>query len=392
MKRKLIRMLLSMAVAALAGAGLSRAQAPAPLPNPALTGPLQWLPPAIFDAGPLGKIAANGIVSGYGLVQNNHVPGDSAGQATLSNGLLFVQKPDGKYQYFVQVGAYTMPSLGTPFLSAADTVKDFYGPVPVAFFKLPAGKTTSFEIGSLPTLIGEESTFTFQNPTVERGLLWNQENAINRGIQVNQTLGKYVTAQLSWNDGYYSDRYTWLSGALTYAKGPHTVVFEGMGNYDKTAYQTAATPVQNNSTMYLVGYTYAKGAWIVQPYYQYSNVPTNPAVGVAHGATTNGGAFLASYAFKHGFSLPARIEYITSSGTAANGAVNLIFGPGSGATSFTVTPTIQKGALYFRGDIAWIHANNYTAGDVFGSSASDPDQVRATAEIGLIFGNNVTQK
>ncbi|MFP5266822.1 MAG: hypothetical protein ACLGQU_05600, partial [Acidobacteriota bacterium] len=56
--------------------------APAPLPTPSLTGPLQWLPPAVFDAGPLGKLSANGIVSGYGLSQNNPMPGDSTGQAT----------------------------------------------------------------------------------------------------------------------------------------------------------------------------------------------------------------------------------------------------------------------------------------------------------------------
>ncbi len=26
---------------------------------------------------------------------------------------------------------------------------------------------------------------------IERGLLWNQENAITRGMQINQTLGKF---------------------------------------------------------------------------------------------------------------------------------------------------------------------------------------------------------
>ena len=97
--------------------------------------------------------------------------------------------------------------------------------------------------------MGAESTFTFQNMNIERGLLWNQENAVNRGIQVNQTFGK-VTASLSWNDGYYSNRYSWLSGALTYASGPHSIVFSGMGNLGQTAFQTPATPVQNNSTMY----------------------------------------------------------------------------------------------------------------------------------------------
>ena len=369
-----------------------KADPPAPLPTPSVTGPLQWLPPALFDAGPLGKIAANGIVTGSGLWQDNHVPGDDTGQAALSNGQIFIQKADGKYQYFIEVGAYTMPSLGTAFLPADKTVSDFFGPVPVAFLKVPVGKTTSFQIGALPTLMGAEYTFTFENMNIERGLLWNQENAVNRGIQVNQTLGKYFTASLSWNDGYYSNRYSWLSGSLTYTKGPHSIIFAGMGNAGQTAYQTAATPVQNNSTMYAVIYTYTKGAWIVQPYYQYSNIPTNPAVGVAKGASTNGGALLISRAFKKGFSLPGRVEYITTSGSSADQAVNLLYGPGSAATSVTLTPTIQKGGLFLRGDLSWVHANSYAPGDVFGKAGTNPNQARAMAEIGFIFGSNITEK
>ena len=34
--------------------------APAPLPTPSVTGPLASLPPAVFDAGPFGRIAVNG--------------------------------------------------------------------------------------------------------------------------------------------------------------------------------------------------------------------------------------------------------------------------------------------------------------------------------------------
>ena len=222
-------LLQSMAGAAMAIALISGAQTPvtppAPAPAPAaapaplstfvLTGPLQWLPPATFDAGPLGKLSVNGIVTGFSVFQNNSVPGDDKAQATLSNGQIFIQKADGKLQYYIQAGAYTMPTLSVPFANAQDTVKNFYGPVPVAYLKLPVGKTTQFLIGSLPTLMGAESTFTYQNFNIERGIVWNQENAINHGIQINQTMGKYLSGAISWNDGYYSNRYSWLSGSLT---------------------------------------------------------------------------------------------------------------------------------------------------------------------------------
>lgn len=365
--------------------------APAPLSTPAITGPLQAIPPAVFDGGPFGKIDVNGVVTGMGLWQGNHVPGDNTTQAALSNGQIFIQKTDGWFQFYIQAGAYTLPALGTPFLATDKTLTDFYGPVPLAYLKLQAGKNTSFEIGALPTLIGAEYTFTFENMNVERGLLWNQETAVSHGIQVNQTMGKF-SASLSWNDGFYSNRYTWLSGSLAYTNGPHSLSFVAAGNLGHTAFLTAATPVQNNGSIYNIIYTYTKGAWIIQPYYQYTSVPTDTKIGIAKGASTNGGAVLISRSFKRGFSLAGRGEYITSSGSVADNAVNLMYGPGSGGWSATVTPTFQKGGFFVRGDLSFVRAVNYTPGDVFGPTGMNQNQPRAMAEIGFMFGNNIREK
>jgi hypothetical protein len=386
----------AMAIALMSGAqtpATPSATAPAPLSTFVLTGPLQWLPPARFDAGPLGKLSVNGIVTGFSQFQNNSVPGDAGAQATLSNGQIFIQRSDGKLQWFVQAGVYTMPTLSVPFVNAQNTVNNFYGPVPVAYLKWQAAKNTQFLIGSLPTLMGAESTFTYQNFNIERGIVWNQENAINRGIQVNQTVGKYLSAAISWNDGYYSNRYSWLSGSATLTKGPHSLVYDGMGNLGQTAYQTAATPVQNNSYMHAVIYTYAKGPWIISPYFQYSKLPTNAKVGVTKGTSATGGALNVSYAFKSGFSLPARVEYLTSSGSATDGSVNLLgFGAGSAGTTFTATPTYQKGGMYVRSDLAWVRATNYTPGSAFGKTGTDASQFRGVLEFGFIFGQNITEK
>ena len=123
-----------------------------------------------------------------------------------------MQKTDGWFQFYVQAGAYDSSVARVAVHRPNDTtMTNTYGPVPVGFLKLQAGKNTSFLVGALPTLIGAEYTFTFQNMNIERGLLWNQETAVSRGIQVNQTMGKF-TASFSWNDGYYSNRYSWLIG------------------------------------------------------------------------------------------------------------------------------------------------------------------------------------
>jgi hypothetical protein len=369
---------------------------PAPLPTPSVTGPVSWLPPTVFDAGPFGKIAVNGILDGLGMWTGNYVSGDSSRQAGLTNGQVFIQKADGFFQFYLQAGAYNIAALGTPYLATDKTMTKLFGPAPVAFAKLQPGKSSPFKntsvlIGELPTLIGAEYTFTFENMNVNRGLLWNQENAVNRGIQVNQAVGKF-TASLSWNDGFYSNRYSWLTGSLTYTKGAHSVAFVGGGNYGQTAFQTYATPVQNNSRIYNAIYTYTKGRWILQPYFQYTDVPTNLKIGVVKGASTTGGAMLASYTFKHGFSLPVRWEYISSSGSVAEEAVNLMYGPGSAATSITVTPTYQRGGFFVRGDLAYVHASNITPGDAFSRNGMNPNQPRAMAEFGFIFGNNVAEK
>ncbi len=342
------------------------------------------MPPINFDAGPLGQLSVNGIISGIGLWQGNHVAGDNVAQAALSNGQIFLQKTTGWWQFYIQAGAYNIPSMGTPFLSTEKAITDLYGPVPVAYAKLVPGKNTTLQIGSLPTLMGAEYTFDFENMNIERGLLWNQENAINRGIQLNQTIGKFA-ASLSWNDGFYSNRYSWLSGSLTYTNGPHSVVFSGMGNLGKTAFQTLATPVQNNGTMYAVIYTYTKGNWIVQPYFQYSDVPTHPAIGIVRGASTSGGAVLVNRTLKHGLSLSGRGEYVSSTGTAATRAVNLLYGPGSDAWSLTLTPTYQFKRFFTRGDLSWVRAESFTAGDAFGSNGTNQNQPRAVVEAGFLF-------
>ena len=79
-------------------------------------GPLAGKPPLVFDAGPLGKLSVNGIISGFGMVQGDHVPGDGRADADLSNGQIWIQKTDGKFQFYVQAGAYNIQAIGITFL------------------------------------------------------------------------------------------------------------------------------------------------------------------------------------------------------------------------------------------------------------------------------------
>jgi Putative beta-barrel porin-2, OmpL-like. bbp2 len=355
---------------------------PQPLPMPSMAGPLQTAVPHEVEG---GKLAVTGILTGMGWTEGNHAAGDSSTHWDVSNAQLFVQKTTGWWQFYLQGGAYNLPAIGVPFLSTADTVKNIYGPFPQGYAKFVKGNF-NVEIGALPTLIGAEYTFSFENMNVERGLLWNQENAVNRGVQLNETYKKWALA-LSWNDGFYSNRYTWLTGSVTYAfNAANSLAFVGGGNAGAFAKNTLATPLAlNNSQIYNLIYTYTKGSWVVQPYFQYTDVPTNAKIGIVKGASTKGGALLATYNFKRGFSLAARPEYIVSTGSITNGAVNLLYGPGSGAFALTITPTYRKDAFFLRGDLAVVHATSMTPGFGFGTTGQSANQPRGVLEAGFMF-------
>src|SRR5580698_4791890 len=48
------------------------APAPTPMANPAMSGPLNANPnPAVFDAGPIGKITVDGVITGGGIFETN---------------------------------------------------------------------------------------------------------------------------------------------------------------------------------------------------------------------------------------------------------------------------------------------------------------------------------
>ena len=359
---------------------------------PAMAGPLAAISkPNLVDVGPLGSVFITGVVSGFAQWQNNVVPGDRSNQADLSNAQVFLNKPTGLVQYFIQAGSYSLPDIGTPYLRAGKATDAFYEPLSQGYIKLAPNDNFSIMAGKLPTLIGAEYTFSFENKNVERGLLWNQENAVNRGVQVNYTAGP-VALSASVNDGFYSNLYSWawLSATWTIDKAD-TLAIIGGGNTKHTSVSTFATPaLLNNEQIYNIIYTRTSGAWTLQPYVQYTRVPAIPEIASFHEASTFGVALLTNYTFDaksslNGFSLPFRVEYITSTGSVANGAPNLLYGPGSKAWSVTLTPTYQNNALFARAEFSYVGTKDTTVGLVFGSDGNAASQSRAMLEVGFMF-------
>lgn len=368
----------------------ARANAAEPAPPslaPSMTGPLKANPgPLPIDAGQLGPVYVSGVVSGVGLAQDNHFPGDNGSRIDLSNGMAIVQTTRGVVQFYAQAGGYSFPSLGTPYFKAEDAVGDTFGLLPVAYVKIVPSSNFNLQIGKLYTLLGGENTFTFQNFNVERGLLWNQTNAVNRGVQANYARGP-LNVSLSLNDGFYSGKYNWVSATIGYAVSPNDSINAGAAaNVGHTRRTSFATPLlQSNGEVYVLGWTHTKGPLTVQFYAQVTRLPRDRSLGISRRASTYGAAVLGKYTVAKEFSVAGRAEYIQSMGSPANGAPSLLYGAGSGAWSLTVTPTWQRGILFVRGEGSYVRANSVVPGFGLGPDFDRRAQVRALIEGGILF-------
>ena len=66
-------------------------------------------------------------------------------------------------------------------------------------------------------------------------------------------------------------------------------------------------------------------------------------------------------------------------------AINLLYGPGSGAFALTMTPTYRKDAFFLRGEFSIVHATSSTPGSVFGPAGLNVNQPRGLVEAGFMF-------
>jgi hypothetical protein len=382
------------------------APASAAMTTPAMSGPLSANPNPFYvdtsdwlgDAG--GKIYIGGAVTGLGYYQSNPTratPGDASSYLDLDNAQVTIQKTDGWLQFYVQAGDYALPSLGSPYIKSSTATSFNFGVVPVAYLKLQgedALSDFSVEAGKLPTLIGDEYTFTFENMNIERGLLWNLEPAVSRGVQFNYANGP-LSVSVSWNDGFYSNNLNWLDGLVSYVFSPaDTLAVAGGGNLGGHN-----GSLLNQGDVFNLIWTHTMGNWVISPYLQFIQTPSYPPVSKFIPGTKAtedfAEAILASYSVDDNFKLAGRFEYENSSGhnyiftPVAGGLTNapniLGYGAGSDAWSLTFTPTYQWKLLFARLDLSYVGVSQSTAGSDFGSKGTAKDQTRVMVETGVVF-------
>ena len=353
-----------------------------------MEGPLSVnLKPESFDIPDFGKIYVSGAVTAIALSDTPRFAGEKSVISDISNAQVFVQKVDGAFQFFVDAGAYSFPTVGVPYLTAGNTNSATFGALPLGFIKLVSGNF-SIQAGKLPTLIGAEYGFTYENMNISRGLLWNQEPLVSRGVQANYTAGP-LALSASWNDGFYSNRYNWGSASAAWTiNSSNTLALVFGGNFGTTDYGASATPIyqNNDKQIWNLIYSFTSGPWIAQAYGQYADTASGTSIGIGKATSTSGFGVLVNYAVPNtSWNLSARLEDISSSGSTTDGSVNLLYGVGSKAWSFTITPTYQSGIFFTRGEISFVGASSTTRGSVFGSSGTSTSQTRFAIETGILF-------
>lgn len=364
--------------------------------------------PFCFPVPVIGDIYVGGALSAYGYTGSNPygyspspTSSDRKDRFDFSNLLVWAQKADGPVQFFVMAGGYAVPTLGAVNLSSVEQMNRSFGALPQAWAKFVFNDNWSIQAGRLPTLIGTEPAFTFQNINIQRGLLFAQENMFSHGVQLNYSNGPW-SLSVAGTDGFYSGSISWFTGALTYKiDDSNTIGVNGGFNAGRTNVQNQtlryqyATPMnQQNSGIISVNYTYSSGAFSITPYLQYTNVEKDEQLGILANASTFGAAVLASYAFTENFSLGGRVEYTEQSGKRGSLTPNLLgFGPGSSAFSFTITPTYTYKRFFLRGEYSIVSVSGIDRGDIysgilgtgFGRLGNKTEQQRFLVETGITF-------
>lgn len=346
--------------------------------------------PRKFNVTNFGEIQFHAVVTGIGMSQTNAVVGDYNSLVDISNAQIVLKKDSGLFQFYVQSGYYSTPSLGSTYQRAAVQTKDSFGIVPLASISVAPSKNWIFTGGKINSFGGYENTFTYQNANIDRGLLWNQTSNVSKGFQATYKENS-VTAALTLNDGFYSNQLSWMGASINYqinSQSSTSLVWAGAIKTNST--NTFITPVlQNNSQIFNAIYAYSSGNWTVAPYLQYTYVPSNPSIGILTSAQTSGAAILTNYRIPSDIegriTLPLRLEYISSGGLGNQNSPNLLYGPGSAAWSITVTPTYQYENVFLRGELSYVQAMNSTPGQAFGATGNAKNQSRAMVEVGVFY-------
>lgn len=343
------------AAAAITFGSVNAASAQQAPPSPA---PTPTASPTPYASGTIGGALAIFGIQSY--------PG--GGNDDASDMLVNASYTSGYYKFSATGGGYNFPVIGTPVAATYNSLPGLTGGATCAntscFTALPLVQVTytspdshwTVYAGKLGTLLGSEGAFTYQNVNIERGLGWALEPVVSRGVHAGYTNGPWTFAA-EYNDGFYTGSHRAIEYEVAWAPSSAAswtfVGFNPGGNTPGNA--TAAIA---NASEYNLVYSRTAGKWQFSPYLLWVESPASPVLGYASSASDYALSFLGSYAFSPLYSIGFRVEDAENTAATTDASPNaaLLFGPGSGATTYTLTPSYK-----FAGNgllrIEWSHVS-----------------------------------
>lgn len=313
---------------------------------------------------------------------------DESSRGDLSDGLLTFAKNTGFFRFGITAGVYAFPVVGGALnpTTQAGANTSFYGYVPSYYVAFVPNDRLTVSAGQLATLLGQENGFTYQNVTIQRGLVWAAESTFSRGIRVTYTQGKF-TGDLEYNDGFYTANHRAFEGLVRWAPSGSTNLALAFIAPQADTPGNATTSIANK-TEYDFMLTQQFGKLQLLPYVLLINSPASSALGYTSAESASGAALLADYAFNGRLSVAGRYEWFANNSTASDTSPNADFlgdGPGSRAQSFTVTPAYRVNLFFARAEFSVVHVSNVTPGLAFGTAGTGTTQTRVLLETGAQF-------
>lgn len=340
-------------------------------------------PTATPAPAPSPAIAVSEVVSGFTVHSDN--PNTTT---LLTNALVTVARTTGIFRFTATAGAYAFPVVGQAinptFQSGSNT--SLFGWLPNAYAQYVPNANWTISAGKLPTLLGQENAFTFQNINVQRGLVWNAEPVVSNGVRIAYT-GSRFTATLEANDGFYSKKYGGFEGALGWNPSAATTLLFAfiVPNPNTPANPTAAVA---NKQEYDLMYTRQIGKLMLLPYALWIVSPANAALGFTQRESAFGGAVIANYSFNGGaWSLGGRFEAMHNNSALTDTSANadlVGYGPTSNATTFTLTPAYKWTHFLLRGEWSYVAVNG-VQGFAFGPAGATSTQTRVGLELAVFY-------
>lgn len=366
----------------------SDSASPSPTPSAAPTSSPTPTPEYSFD-GTFSEytVHTNNVNATGALDQSSGA--DLADRTDLSNALLILAKNTGMFRFSVTGGAYAFPVVGQAINPTTQQSSNswLYGFVPVAYAQYVPNAHLTISAGKQTALLGQESAFTFQNLDVQRGLGFAAEPLISRGIRATYLQGKF-TGDLEYNDGYYSGNsgraveglVGWAPSAATNLQ--FAFILPGVNTPGNVTSAIA------NKREYDFMLTQQFGKLQLLPYALLVDSPASENLGYTKSESALGLVLLANYAFNPMYSLAARYESYANHSGAGDTSLNadlLGYGPGSSATTWTITPAYRVNDLFARAEYSAVNVSGLLPGLGFGPHGTTTNQSRVVFEFGVQF-------